>query len=213
MATAVSTPIKSHTGLFSTRTAGGRMPLTPSPHARTSTLSVNNSSPFTPERKTLDNESIKATKSTYGGNLSSHFSKSASRSSHRDSPKSNIARNAQTPRRALELGVSDFTLTGTGAKTPASSRSRKGPLRQKSTKTTLSFGDRFIPNRTASSAIATVGSGKLDASDKQRPKTSGGEGSSVLSSGADDALAALGSLSLSDDDEVSSSNHSFKSIN
>lgn len=200
MATAVSTPIKSHTGLFSTRTAGGRMPLTPSPRARTTTLSVNNSSPFTPERKTLDSESIKASKSTYGGNLSSHFTKSASRSSHRDSPKSNIARGAQTPRRALELGVSDFTLTGTGAKTPASSRSRKGPLRQKSTKTTLSFGDRFIPNRAASSAISTVGSGKLDASDKQRPKTSGGEGSSVLSSGADDALAALGSLSLEDDE-------------
>jgi cell division cycle protein 20 (cofactor of APC complex) len=166
-------------------------------------MSNNNSSPFTPERKTSDNESIKSSKSTYGGNLSSHFTKSASRNTHRDSPKSNIARNAQTPRRALELGVSDFTLTGTGAKTPSSSKSRKGPLRQKSTKTTLSYGDRFIPNRAASSAIATVGSGKLDHSEKQRPKTSSGESSSVLASGADDALAALGSLSLNDDDEPS----------
>lgn len=177
------------------------MPLTPSPRTRTAAMSNNNSSPFTPEKKTLDNESIKSSKSTYGGNLSSHFTKSASRPAHRDSPKSNIARNAQTPRRALELGVSDFTLTGTGAKTPSSSKSRKGPLRQKSTKTTLSYGDRFIPNRAASSAIATVGSGKLEHSDKQRPKTSGGESSSVLASGADDALAALGSLSLNDDDE------------
>ncbi|KAH6711811.1 WD40-repeat-containing domain protein [Leptodontidium sp. 2 PMI_412] len=199
MATSVSTPIKSHMGLFSTRTAGGRMPLTPSPRTRTAAM-ANNSSPFTPERK-LDNESIRSNKSTYGGNLSSHF-KSASRTSHRDSPKSNIAKGVQTPRRALELGVSDFTLTGTGAKTPGSSRSRKGPLRQKSTKTTLSYGDRFIPNRAASSAIVNVGSGKLDAGEK-RPKTSNGESSSVLASGADDALAALGSLSLNDDDEPS----------
>ncbi|PSS08503.1 hypothetical protein M430DRAFT_128537 [Amorphotheca resinae ATCC 22711] len=203
MATAVSTPIKSHAGIFSTRTAGGRMPLTPSPRTRTTTLSMNNSSPFTPEKRASDNDSARASKSTYGGNLTSHFSKSTSRSTHRDSPKSNIARTTQTPRRALELGVSDFALTGTGCKTPASSRSRKGPLRQKSTKTTLSFGDRFIPNRAASSAIATVGSGKLDISDKQRPKTSGGESSSVLSAAADDALAALESLSLNDDDETS----------
>jgi cell division cycle protein 20 (cofactor of APC complex) len=191
--------MKSHAGLFSTRTAGGRMPLTPSPRTRTAAMSNNNSSPFTPERKTLDNESIRSSKSTYGGNLSSHFAKSASRTSHRDSPKSNIAKGVQTPRRALELGVSDFSLTGTGAKTPSSSRSRKGPLRQKSTKTTLSYGDRFIPNRGASSAIATVGSGKLDLADKQRPKTSG-EGSAALASAADDALAALGSLSLGDDE-------------
>jgi len=196
MATAVSTPLKSHMGMFSTRTAGGRMPLTPSPRTRTSTLALSNhSSPFTPERKGSDD--IKS-KSTYGGNLTSHFSKSTSRS-HRDSPKSNIARSTQTPRRALELGVSDFTLTGTGCKTPASSRSRKGPLRQKSTKTTLSYGDRFIPNRTASSAIATAGSGKLDLGEK-RPKTSGAESSSVLAEAADDALAALGSLSLNDDE-------------
>jgi len=183
-------------GMFSTRTAGGRMPLTPSPRTRTTTLALSNhSSPFTPERKGSDD--IKS-KSTYGGNLSSHFAKSTSRS-HRDSPKSNIARSTQTPRRALELGVSDFALTGTGCKTPASSRSRKGPLRQKSNKTTLSYGDRFIPNRTASSAITTAGSGKLDLGEK-RPKTSGGDSSSVLAAGADDALAALGSLSLDDDE-------------
>ena len=182
--------------MFSTRTAGGRLPLTPSPRARTTAIAHNNSSPFTPERKTLENESIK---STYGGNLSSKFTKSASRTQHRDSPKSNITKGAQTPRRALELGVSDFTLTGTGCKTPSSSKSKKGPLRQKSAKTTLSYGDRFIPNRTASSAIATAGSGKLDLGEK-RPKTSGGEGSSVLASGADDALAAMGSLSLNDDE-------------
>ncbi|CAL3973719.1 hypothetical protein PZA11_005874 [Diplocarpon coronariae] len=200
MATSVSTPMKSHMGLFSTRTAGGRMPLTPSPRTHTAAM-ANNSSPYTPERK-LDNESIRSSKSTYGGNLSTHF-KSATKISHRDSPKSNIAKGAHTPRRALELGVSDFTLIGTGSKTPSSSRSRKAPLRQKSAKTTLSYGDRFIPNRTASSAIVNVGSGKLDAGEK-RPKTSKGEeSSSILASGADDALAALESLSLNDDDEPS----------
>ncbi|KAG9240585.1 WD40-repeat-containing domain protein [Calycina marina] len=194
MATAVSTPLKSHMGMFSSRTAGGRLPLTPSPRTRTNALVLSNhSSPFTPERK--DSDDIKS-KSTYGGNLSSHFAKSKS---HRDSPKSNIAKGVQTPRRALELGVSDFTLTGTGCKTPASSRSRKGALRQKSTKTTLSYGDRFIPNRKASSAIATSGSGKLEAGEK-RPKTSGGESSVILASGVDDALAALGSLSINDDE-------------
>lgn len=179
------------------------MPLTPSPRAQTTKLSLN-SSPFTPERKASEGETTKiASKSVYGGNLASHFAKSASRNAHRDSPKSNIAKSTQTPRRALELGVSDFALTGAGCKTPSSSRSRKGPLRQKPNKTTLSFGDRFIPNRTASSAIATVGSGKLDLADKQRPKTSNGENSSILASAADDALAAMGSLSLADDDEPS----------
>jgi cell division cycle protein 20 (cofactor of APC complex) len=213
MATAVSTPLKSHMGMFSSRTAGGRMPLTPSPRTRTTTLAQSNhSSPFTPERKASDDDSVKTSKSTYGGNLTSHFMKSASKISHRDSPKSNIARNAQTPRRALELGVSDFTLTGTGCKTPASARSRKGPLRQKSTKTTLSYGDRFIPNRAASSAIATVGSGKLDFAEKQRPKTSEGESSSVLSSAADDALAALGSLSINDDEPASYSRPSPNTV-
>jgi cell division cycle protein 20 (cofactor of APC complex) len=176
------------------------MPLTPSPRTRQVANNNINSSPFTPERKTYDNESIRSNKSTYGGNLTSHFAKSASRTSHRDSPKSNIAKCAATPRRALELGVSDFALTGTGAKTPSSSKAKKGSIRQKSNKTTLSYGDRFIPNRTASSAIATVGSGKLDLGDKPAPKSSG-DSSAVLASAADDALAALGSLSLNDDDE------------
>ncbi|OBT74995.1 hypothetical protein VF21_06294 [Pseudogymnoascus sp. 05NY08] len=212
MATAVCTPIKSHAGMFSSRTAGGRMPLTPSPRMRALAQPVNNSSPFTPERPASKDESIRASKSTYGGgNLASHFTKSSSRT-HRDSPKSNIARVVATPRRALELGVSDFTLVGTGAKTPSSSKSRKAPLRTKSNKTTISYGgDRFIPNRTASSGIVTAGSGKLDAADKQRPKTSNGDGSSVLASGAsafdvggrgadDDVAAAFDGLNLADEE-------------
>lgn len=121
---------------------------------------------------------------------------------NRDSPKSNIARGVQTPRKALELGVSDFTLTGTGhAKTPSSSKSKKPALRQKSNKTTLNYGgDRFIPNRGASSAIANAGSSKLNVSDRPRSKNSNLDSSSVLSTAADEAMAALENLNINDDE-------------
>lgn len=202
---AVTTPIKSHKGLFSARTAGGRMPLTPSPRQQTSTTNVPvnlNSSPFTPERQSSSDFRVNG-RSTYGGNLMSHLARSTSKASHRDSPKSNIARGVQTPRKALELGVSDFTLTGTGnnTKTPSSTKSKKS-IRGKPTKTTLNYGgDRFIPNRGASSAIANAGSGKLDLSDRQRPKSSSTDSSSVLSTAADEAMAALENLNINDDDE------------
>ncbi|KAF7558297.1 hypothetical protein G7046_g5866 [Stylonectria norvegica] len=190
MATAfVSTPLKSHKGLFSSRTAGGRMPLTPSPRQQASNANSGNvkSSPFTPER----------TKSSYNGNFMDHLTKP----SQRGSPKSNIARGVQTPRKALELGVSDFTLTGTGnTKTPSSTKSRKGPLRQKSAKTTVNYsGDRFIPNR-GSSSSANASSSKMHISEKQRPKSANAESSNVLSTAADEALAALGNLSINDDE-------------
>ncbi|KAI8628898.1 WD40 repeat-like protein [Xylariaceae sp. FL1651] len=208
---AVSTPLKSHKGLFSSRTAGGRMPLTPSPRQRTTTSTIPvNSSPFTPERR---HDASRPSKSVYGGNLSSHFAKSSSRSTHRDSPKSNIAREVATPRKALELGVSDFTLVGTGnTKTPSSTKAKKTSLRQKTNKTTLTYAaDRFIPNRSNSSAIANVGSGKLDVQDKQRPKSSG-EASSVLSSATDAALVALEGLSINDDDADSYSRPSPNTV-
>ncbi|KAI0380206.1 WD40 repeat-like protein [Hypomontagnella monticulosa] len=203
---AVSTPLKSHKGLFSSRTAGGRMPLTPSPRQRTTTTTVPvNSSPFTPDRQSNREVCGKSSKSIYGGNLSSRLAGSRSGSSHRNSPKSNIARGVATPRKALELGVSDFTLVGTGpTKTPSSVKSKKAPLRQKSNKTTISYGaDRFIPNRSNSSAISHVGSGKLESQDKQRPKTSGGA-SAILSSATDDAIAALESLNIDDDEDATS---------
>ena len=194
----VSTPKKSHKGLFTSRTAGGRMPLTPSPRGQnsTTTIPIRDSSPFTPDKHISKHG--RSSKSTYGGNLMSHLSRSTTKTSHRESPKSNIASGVQTPRRALELGVSDFTLTGTSAKTPSSTKSRKAPLRQKS-KTTLSYGDRFIPNRSASSAIANTGSSKLSTSDRPRSKA-GNESSSILSSAADDALAALESLNINDEE-------------
>lgn len=196
------------------------MPLTPSPVTRTASLAPstsNQSSPFTPPKQTTDSSRV-AHASTYG-NLSSYFAKSASRSAHRDSPKSNIAKGRQTPRH-LELGVSDWTLTGTGStvgQTPSKSCSRKkGPLRTRSGKTTirLEAGDRFIPNRTASDGLAIAGSAKPDA-ESVRPKTSNGEGSTVLanavsafdvggSSSEDDAIAALVGLNLNDNEDSAS---------
>ncbi|KAL8639699.1 MAG: hypothetical protein Q9228_003292 [Teloschistes exilis] len=206
MATAsVSTPIKSHHGLFSSRTAGGRMPLTPSPRNRTASLATSEiTSPFTPPRQA--SESIHVSQSTV-----SCFARSISRT-HRDSPKSNIAKARNTPRH-LELGVSDWTLTGTGpsvGQTPSRSCSRKkGPLRTRSGKTTIrtDAGDRFIPNRMASEGFATIGSIKPDI-ENQRPKTAG-EGSTVLANAAsafdlsgDDAAAALEGLTLGETDDA-----------
>lgn len=194
----ITTPIKTHKGLFSTRTAGGRMPLTPSPR---SSLNANlQSSPFTPDQSSKD--ARPSSKSTYGGNLMSHLARSTSiSSSSRPSPKSNIAKCAQTPRKVLELGVSDFTLMGTGHKTPSSAKSKKAPLRQKTSKTTVSYaGDRFIPNRASSSALNHAGSSKLSISERQRPKTSGGDASSTLSTAADDAVAALERLDINDEE-------------
>ncbi|KAJ5221830.1 WD40 repeat-like protein [Penicillium citrinum] len=240
MATAqVSTPKKSHHGLFSSKTAGCRMPLTPSPHTRATVATpqeYDQSSPFTPARP-ADIGSDK-TKSVYGGNLSSYFSKSsvskssvskssASKSSstapktsrtHRDSPKSNIARRSRKSPRHLELGVSDWSLTGTGpsssGQTPSKERSRREvPTRSRTGKTTVRIshnaGDRFIPNRAASEGLVTTGAAKPEES--QRPKTSGNEGSSVLASAAsafdingrgseEDLTAALENMGLEDNE-------------
>ena len=107
MATAqVSTPLKSHHGLFSTKTAGGRMPLTPSPRARAASAATNISttSPSTPRGESIHKR-----------DPSAFFQRSVSRSVSKFaySPKSNIAKNRQSPKH-LDLGVSDWTLTGTG---------------------------------------------------------------------------------------------------
>ncbi|AEO53387.1 hypothetical protein MYCTH_2313356 [Thermothelomyces thermophilus ATCC 42464] len=203
MATAsVSTPIKSHAGLFSSRTAGGRMPLTPSPCQRSSLVNIS-SSPFTPETASNDAHRAPST-SVYGGNLAAHFAKSTK--NHRDSPKSNIARVAPTPRKVLELGVSDFTLRGTGAhmKTSPSSKDKKPvAVKKQTSKSRITYNsDRFIPNRSASSAISNSGSMKARAREgQQRPRS--GEASAVLASAADDALAALEGLNINDDEPPS----------
>ncbi|EDP56709.1 hypothetical protein KXW98_003600 [Aspergillus fumigatus] len=219
----ISTPVKSHHGLFSSKTAGGRMPLTPSPHARRASVASNHSSPFTPPRQSAD-----ATKDNgrlvYGGNLSSYFAKSVAKTSktYRESPKSNIARTRKSPRH-LELGVSDWSLTGTGPSSGQSPSSRERArkevsARTRSGKTTVRIphnaGDRFIPNRSASEGLTTTGTAKPE--ENQRPKSGSSEGSAVLASAAsafdiggrgvdDDLTAALENLGLEDNDNSTTS--------
>ncbi|KAK2743789.1 ubiquitin-protein transferase activating protein [Myotisia sp. PD_48] len=228
---AVSTPIRTHHGLFSSKTAGGRMPLTPSPRNRNTSLASNISkddSPFTPPRASC-NASRSSSQSIYPGNLASHFAKSVSKpasrvvskgSSYRESPKSIIPR--VTPRH-LEPAVSEWTLTGTGpaaGQTPSTKRSKKDiTLRSRTAKTTVRLphktADRFIPNRSTSEGLITAGSAKSE--DTKRPKTSGGDGSSVLANAAsvfdlsghsngDDLADAFEGLGL--EDNTSSSNTS-----
>ncbi|KAF2115120.1 cell division cycle protein-like protein Cdc20 [Lophiotrema nucula] len=194
--TAVLTPVKSRSSVFSTRTAGGRMPLSPSPR--------------TPRTQTPD---AGAQESIHGGNLMSRFQRSISKTT-RDSPKSNIARSTQSPRR-LDIGVSDWTLTGTAStsKTPAKSK-KDGTIRSRPTKTRIAYNaaDRFIPNRTASEAICNVGTGKLDLDQRPKSSSASSEGSAVLANAAsafdlggrgseEDATLSLEGLSLDDDDE------------
>lgn len=200
---AVLTPVKTRSSVLSTRTAGGRMPLTPSPR--------------TPRSQVLD---VQAHESIHGGvNLMSRFQRSVSKKTARDSPKSNIAK-LNSPRR-LELGVSEWSLTGTAtatttAKTTKATKATKTPkakkdsLRSRPTKTRITYNaaDRFIPNRTASKA------GKIDLD--QRPKSSSkSEGSTVLATAAsafdlggrgseEDATLALEALTLNDDDDEES---------
>ncbi|KAL3468205.1 putative cell division cycle protein Cdc20 [Aspergillus heterothallicus] len=217
----VSTPVKTHHGIFSTKMAGGRMPLTPSPRRRRDSVASNNSSPFTPPRH--DSKTTKEhVRSVYGGNLSSYFAKSVSRTSraYRESPKSNIARVRKSPKH-LELGASDWSLAGTGpasTQSPSKERLRKEISgRTRAGKTTVRIahnaGDRFIPNRSASEGLVTSGAAKPE--ENQRPKTSGGDGSSVLASAAsafdiggrgtdEDLTAALESLGLEDDESSTS---------
>lgn len=198
---AVLTPVKNRNSVFSTRAAGGRMPLTPSPR--------------TPKTQTPD---AQAQESIHGGNLMARFQRSISKS-QRPSPKSNIAR-IHSPKR-LELGVSEWSLTGTAtttakAKAPAAAKAKKETaVRARPTKTRITYNsaDRFIPNRTASDAIATVGSNKIER--ESRPKSSSkAEGSTVLANAAsafdlggrgseEDVTLALEGLNLGEDEEES----------
>jgi cell division cycle protein 20 (cofactor of APC complex) len=106
-------------------------------------------------------------------------------------------------------------LTGTGPNTttPSREKARKdNALRSRAGKTTIRLphnaADRFIPNRTASEGLKTAGSAKAD--ENTRPKTSSGDGSTVLASaasafdisarGADaEITSALNNLGLEDD--------------
>ena len=192
------------------------MPLTPSPRARTTSHTTNissNSSPF---------ESPRANQSIHKQDGATAFSRSLSRSvskfAYAQSPKSNIAKGRHSPKH-LELGISDFTLVGTGVSTgttPSREPSKKdNVLRARAGKTTIRLpqhaaADRFIPSRTNSAALVTAGSGKAD--ENSRPKSSSGAGSIVLANAArasafdisgrgadDDVTTALENLGIDDD--------------
>lgn len=197
------------------------MALSPSPRPRTASMAADaahHSSPFTSPKQV--NESIRVPHTNvHPERLPSRFSRSVSKTSVRDSPKSNIARASDTPKR-IGLGVSDWCLTGTGPSTRQTpSRRKEISIRARPTKATVTLpyntADRFIANRNASEAIATAGATKID--DDARPKTSAGEGSSVLAAAAtaftlggrvtpDDATSALESLTI-DDDELENSSY------
>ncbi len=196
MATAsVLTPIKSRRdGIFSTRLAGGRMPLTPSPK--------------TPRTQVVLDTGAQVGESIHHGNanLMSRFSRSVSKTNVRDSPKSNIAsRPSRDSPRRLDQFTSDFTLTGTGPRPNTATSARNTPSRPrlgrsgsvhrtpKRNQSNINYkaADRFIPNRTASEAITTSGAAvKLDNEQTpgRRPKSSASEGSAVLAASTANAF-------------------------
>ncbi|KAF1985657.1 WD40 repeat-like protein [Aulographum hederae CBS 113979] len=179
----VCTPTKGR--VFSTRTAGGRMPLTPSPKPRQQLQVQAQATP----------PSIHTTPT---------FAQAISKSTARKSLKSNIATRANSPRR-LELGLSDWTLTSTSTTTPSQARAaRPRPSNKSSVRIAYNAADRFIPNRTASEGICNVGTGKLDLEHHRRPKSSsrghGAEaGSSVLASNAAASAFSVGGRGSDDD--------------
>lgn len=211
----VSTPLKSHRGLFSSRTAGGRMPLTPSPHTRSTAVPVNlKSSPFTPERINSDSQRA-PNKSVYGTNFAAQLLRSSTKAkpSKHNSPKSSIARVAVSPKKVLELGVSDFTLTGTGPHTKSPSqtktKSTSSSSKHKSKAVPTHAADRFIPNRAASN----TGSGKPDGPSKKKKVRVTADASTVLSASADDAIAALESLNIATEADTSAEDFERRSPN
>ena len=189
------------------------MPLTPSP--RTSGVNGGRDVKLSSGIVTPQQCSEPADEPLFTGHRSGLFSRSATKTNVRESPKSNIARGHTANSRRLDYQESDFTLTGTGPiskHTPSRSR-RDGSIRARPAKTTVktayNTADRFIPNRTASEGLLP-GTAKLD--NPQRPKHSGEENiSAIVSSTAfdiggrasvDDAAAGLEGLNLDDDDQT-----------
>ncbi|ROV99335.1 hypothetical protein VSDG_04004 [Cytospora chrysosperma] len=166
-------------------------------------------SPYTPEQKYDISEGQRTShKSVYGGNLQAYLARSSAKAQPaQTSPKSNIAaRPLGSPKKALELGVSDFSLTGTGKhnKSPSSTKTKTTSSKTKSKAVPTHAADRFIPNRGASSAVANAGSGKLKGpSKKEKVKITSTESSAVLSASADDAVTALETLNIEPEADMS----------
>lgn len=181
------------------------MPLTPSPRARTTSIATNlsiTSSPFTP---TADRSIHKRDGSTA---FSRNLTRSVSKLTYAHSPKSNIAKSKRSPKH-IDVGVSDFTLVGTGPSTitPSRERARKTRAGKTTIRVPHQTADRFIPNRTASEGLMTAGSAKQD--ENSRPKSNSSDVTSVLDgaysisarAAETDLASALENMGL-DDDEV-----------
>jgi len=191
----VCTPVKGR--VFSTKTAGCRLPLTPSPK-------------FSPKPQYAQNSPPSIHKTPI-------FAQAVPKSAVRKSVKSNIA--TRNSPRSLEAGVSEWTLTGTG--TPSKAQARPAGLKARphtksSVRIAYNAADRFIPNRTASDAICNIGTGKIDRPKSSHSSKSCQEGSTILASNAasagsafeiggrgseDDITAALDGLRIHDRDD------------
>jgi cell division cycle 20, cofactor of APC complex len=205
----VLTPVKHRRdGIFSTRLAGGRAPLTPSPK--------------TPRTQNVQQEAGQAESiHRSNANLMARFSRSVSKTNVRDSPKSNIAsRPSRDSPRRLDNTISDFTLTGTGPRPPTATSAKNTPSRArngrsgsvhrtpKRSQSNINYkaADRFIPNRTASEGITSSGAAvKLDNEQTpgRRPKSSASEGSAALAASAASAFDLVRPHSSSSSDPAS----------
>ncbi|KAL7274002.1 WD repeat-containing protein slp1 [Rhizina undulata] len=202
---AEDTPVKTHTNNFNTRNAG-RAPLTPSRQAA-------NTSPFTPPRPSKrdpecpDNRkptrhadpahaaSLQATFAAMNIACSSNSSGANSRAP--SSPKSKPSSIVASPI-TLDLGVSDFSLTGPGnaRQTQAKEKRRKAPQKT----TTRVNGDRFIPTRGASSPTTAT---KIETSTNRSTSGNGRTTpvDSVLSGGVFGSDDNVLNARVDDDDE------------
>lgn len=213
MATAaIYTPVKSHTGIFSTRTAGGRIPLTPSPRSR----AVNTISPFTPSSpspsfppRTRNNdpdwhvektknkctsmsESLAAAFTSLKVSAKSTESTKAHHPKVTSSPKSDITKKTLSPAR-LEPAVSKWTLNSSAARVKRKIRPEVGK------KTLRMDGDRFIPNRYATSPTAATKAQRIVTSHPRSSRLA--STNSVLQGGVFNHGDSISAASPADDDD------------
>lgn len=222
MATAaVHTPTKNHSSLFSSKHGGNRMPLTPSPRAR---ASGNNASPFTPPQRkaTKTSKTAKPVRTTTTENIEESWhvdrkkyanaprgslhetfaalSLSAAKKKRTvvptSSPKHNISSAKASPLK-LDLGVSEWSLTGSTPKTTKTKTRIARPTKQ----TIRINGDRFIPTRGATSPTAQS---KMETSSNNgsRPSSRQAESYSDVFGNSNDNLVRRNSNDDDDDDEV-----------
>ncbi|KAF2139919.1 uncharacterized protein K452DRAFT_289302 [Aplosporella prunicola CBS 121167] len=166
-------------------------PTTPLGIKRQTRLRSQQQSPQTPIRKLVLSE-----EKEHSIHIASPLG-SASKRQPSQSQKSNIARSSP---KAIDLGVSEFSLTGSGNPTPVTTErktkksSKVSATKPRPTKTTLRVPrnptDRFIPQRLTSEAIDNVNVSRISSrSESARPssrESSNNDGSTVLASAAND---------------------------